>query len=126
MRYIARAKVRNAERRDKRRAYKKTVKGKEAENRYRRKNFSGDVVQNRRLVKLYNITLEEYKMMLDKQGCACAICGEIPENKLHIDHCHKTDKVRGLLCGSCNRALGLFKDNLDTIEASLIYLKNDL
>lgn len=41
----------------------------------------------------------------------CKICGSFPKRKLSLDHDHKTGKIRGLLCNSCNMALGLFKDN---------------
>jgi hypothetical protein len=41
-----------------------------------------------------------------------------------IDHCHITGKVRGLLCSKCNKALGLFSDNLNTLEQALKYLKD--
>lgn len=60
----------------------------------------------------YGITLEDYKCMFEAQDGVCAICEESEEGRLlAVDHCHETNKVRGLLCGSCNRALGLFKDD---------------
>jgi len=51
---------------------------------------------------------------------SCTICGE--EGKLVVDHDHKTNKVRGLLCNHCNRGLGHFKDDPDLLEYARIYL----
>lgn len=60
------------------------------------------------LKKTYGITLDEYEVLADKQNNACAICGkECATGKmLAVDHNHKTGKVRGLLCFSCNIAIG--------------------
>lgn len=41
---------------------------------------------------------------------------------LEVDHCHQTNQVRGLLCGPCNRALGLLKDNIGNLERAIAYL----
>jgi len=68
--------------------------------------------------------------MLFKQDGCCAICGihhtiihEKTGKALHVDHCHTTGKVRGLLCFTCNSAIGKFKDNIDIIQSAIIYLK---
>lgn len=56
----------------------------------------------------YGITLTQYEAMLERQGGKCALCGEHGSSRvrrLAVDHCHKTDKVRGLLCVKCNTAL---------------------
>lgn len=50
----------------------------------------------------------------------CTICG-VKEN-LVVDHCHKTNKIRGLLCNHCNRGLGHFKDDPELLEFAKIYL----
>lgn len=66
--------------------------------------------KNWELLKKYNITLEEYKTQCSLRDNYCDICS----NKvltLHVDHSHVTGKVRGYLCGSCNRGIGLLKDN---------------
>lgn len=58
------------------------------------------------LHKRYGLTLEEAKAIFDKQGEKCAVCERSLENGRHeIDHCHKTGKVRGILCPRCNRWL---------------------
>lgn len=73
----------------------------------------------------YGITVGMYKIMILKQGNSCPGCkrrfdGLIGE---HIDHCHKTGEVRGILCRSCNHALGFLKDNIETINRLGEYLK---
>ena len=61
---------------------------------------------------------------LAEQGGGCAVCGRPPKEgkSLHVDHDHETGYVRGLLCFSCNAALGHFQDDLDRIDAALIYV----
>lgn len=77
----------------------------------------------------FNITLEEYNEMLIKQEYKCAICGgfetDYRNEVLSVDHCHNTNKIRGLLCNTCNRALGLFKDNKENLINALKYLENN-
>jgi Recombination endonuclease VII len=92
---------------------------------YRPYNYVG--LDNRDAVirKQYGITLDQYNQMLADQNHKCAICGnedEVEGRKLAIDHCHKTGKVRGLLCGKCNRGLGLFYDNLELLQNAISYL----
>jgi hypothetical protein len=73
----------------------------------------------------YGITLEERNEISKSQGHKCAICFR-HESKLKkilfVDHCHKTDKVRGLLCEDCNWALGVFKDDADRFKSAAAYL----
>jgi hypothetical protein len=75
----------------------------------------------------YNITLTELDDLRVKQNYSCKLCGkhelDTPRKSLCVDHCHKTNKVRGLLCESCNQALGLFYDNINTIEKAAKYLR---
>lgn len=73
---------------------------------------------------------EQYNALLKAQDNACAICKR-PETYIHhnkiqslsIDHCHKTNKVRALLCSKCNAALGLMEENPEAIQALLDYAK---
>ena len=63
--------------------------------------------------------------MLESQNGICAICGNletIQKSHLSVDHDHKTNKVRGLLCRECNRALGGFKDNRILLQSAINYL----
>ena len=72
--------------------------------------------------------LDEYNEMLIEQNHKCKIC-EIDElnagkKGLSVDHNHENLQIRGLLCGSCNRAIGLFKENINTLEKAIEYLKD--
>lgn len=81
-----------------------------------------------RRLKKYGITLATYKAFLLAQLNRCAICHERKREgkEWHIDHCHETKKVRGVLCGGCNKALGLIKDNADTARHMAEYLEENL
>ena len=69
------------------------------------------------------LTPDDYLALLAKQGGVCAICGVRPNKKrLALDHCHKTDKLRGLLCDTCNRGLGMFHDDPLRLYAAIEYL----
>lgn len=59
--------------------------------------------RDHRLRRLYGITLRQYNLMLKRQKGVCAICRRVPKSVLHVDHDHKTLRVRGLLCYYCNR-----------------------
>lgn len=74
----------------------------------------------------YGITLYQYNARLHIQDHKCAICFKHKsefKDGLVVDHCHKTNKVRGLLCPKCNAGLGFFKDNTLTITAAIKYLE---
>lgn len=68
----------------------------------------------------YRLTVEDRDALLEKQGGACAICREV--KKLHVDHCHTTKKVRGLLCMDCNTGIGKLKDSKELVARALAYL----
>lgn len=70
----------------------------------------------------YGIKISDYNDLYNKQNGLCKICHKA-YNRLHIDHCHKTGKVRGLLCPSCNKGLGHFYDDFEIIENALKYIK---
>lgn len=77
----------------------------------------------------YPINKEEYKEMVLRQENLCAICKR-PEQSmrfkiLSIDHDHSSGKVRGLLCGNCNRGLGLFKDNPEILISAADYIRTN-
>jgi hypothetical protein len=76
------------------------------------------------LKKSYGMTLEQREAMLAAQGGKCAICTSPEPNGRywHIDHCHSSMKVRGLLCNNCNLMLGHSKDNVETLAAAIRYL----
>lgn len=73
----------------------------------------------------YGITFEEYNEMVTAQGGRCAICGEIPSGDrpvLNVDHNHDTAKIRGLICGLCNRMLGFARNNPGLLQRAICYL----
>jgi len=91
----------------------------------------GRTVANKRrfnLEKLYGISLTEYEAMRRRQGGVCAVCGKAPAGKhardvrLVVDHCHQTGETRGLLCNSCNRAIGLLGDDPILMRKAISYL----
>ncbi|WP_457457244.1 endonuclease VII domain-containing protein [Streptomyces sp. TE5632] len=74
-----------------------------------------------RLKRKYGITEAERDELIASQGGACCICLSAPA--AHVDHCHKTGRVRGVLCFSCNAALGQFKDRPDAIRRAAAYVE---
>jgi hypothetical protein len=71
----------------------------------------------------YGLTIKEHSDLIEIQNNKCAICGDFQLGKsLHIDHCHITGNVRGLLCTKCNVGLGLFRDNIDYLLTAIMYL----
>lgn len=75
----------------------------------------------RKLAK-YGITTEQYTTILEKQKNVCAICKKGSWRNLAVDHCHKTNKVRGLLCHKCNALLGYANDSVVILESAKKYL----
>jgi len=73
----------------------------------------------------YGITLSDYDRMLDKQDGCCAICmttNPKSHGRFIVDHNHDTGEVRGLLCTSCNGALGKFSDSILVLKSAIKYL----
>jgi hypothetical protein len=73
----------------------------------------------------YGMSNGQWNALFESQGNKCAICGATePGSKQHwhTDHAHDTDKVRGILYGKCNHALGLFKDKRAALHAADAYL----
>lgn len=82
--------------------------------------------RNRRLKYAYGISPNQYKILFDLQEGKCAICGKSDLGKrknLSIDHDHKTNKVRGLLCTKCNSLLGFAEDDIDKLMKAIKYLE---
>jgi hypothetical protein len=81
------------------------------------------------LLKKYNLTAKEFDTRIEAQDHRCAICRrrfeELPTKRTAcIDHHHGTGQIRGLLCHSCNTAIGLFRDDPDRLRAAAEYLEN--
>jgi len=66
---------------------------------------------------------EEYNEICERQNGKCLICDQVSDKKLHMDHCHETKKIRGLICNNCNIGLGFFRDNIDFLNSAIEYLK---
>ena len=83
--------------------------------------------RDRHLKRMYGITIDDYDRMLVEQNGVCATCGtDKPGGRWEMfacDHDHKTGKVRGLLCKSCNIALGEVGDNAQTLQSMIEYLQ---
>jgi hypothetical protein len=77
--------------------------------------------RDRRLRTLYGITLAEKEAMIEWQGGRCAICKKPfkSDRSTHMDHCHTTGKLRGILCNSCNTKLGWLEDHGQAVFAYL-------
>jgi len=80
--------------------------------------------RDRELQRLYGISSAEVDALLTSQGGVCAICARSPEPP-HVDHDHQTGAIRGILCNSCNLAIGMLQDSPDIVQAALTYLTHD-
>lgn len=93
--------------------------GKREAKRRRRKS-----AHNAHLRSSYNLTYEEYEILLAAQGGTCAICdGGTSKRHFAVDHNHRTGQVRGLLCARCNTALARFMDKQENVERALGHLR---
>lgn len=118
--------------RAKAREYRANNVEKVRESQKRTRQSKPDFYRNKRLVYEFGITLAQYEEMLQAQDGKCAICNQ-PERRFHpktgklwelcVDHDHESGEIRGLLCCDCNTALGLFKDNPDSLYAAIKYLE---
>lgn len=98
--------------------------------RQRNKDNMYEIDKRNHLKTKYNLTLEQYKNLLILQNYVCKICKKpetvIKSKKravLSVDHNHQTKEIRGLLCNNCNRALGLFKDDVVLLQGAINYIK---
>lgn len=76
------------------------------------------------LINRYGITLPQYDEMLAAQAGVCKICAfpHSEAKKLHVDHCHDTGKIRGLLCTTCNTAIGKLRHSPEILRSAIRYL----
>lgn len=111
----------------------------EAEREWRRKQSDYDKrryqatkteTRERHLIRKYGVTLADYDAMLSRQGGKCAICQTTPGTQrygvFHVDHCHTTGAVRGLLCRGCNNVLGVVNDSPEALARAIAYLGANL
>lgn len=96
----------------------KVAKSQEAKRRLNRKKH---------LKRQYGLSLEDFERLNRAQKGRCAICGEkVTDRPLDVDHCHKTNRVRGLLCHRCNLGLYTFKDDPYILRIAVAYLERTL
>lgn len=76
-----------------------------------------------RIKKEYGLSKNEYLQLVHDQWSCCKLCNKhIPDHfKLHVDHCHDTNKVRGLLCGKCNQGIGLLNHDIELLRKAALY-----
>lgn len=100
-------------------------------NEWRKTKGGRDKERNLHLTKSFNITIEQYNAIAASQDNKCAICNQLESyitpkmNKpasLAVDHCHKTGKIRALLCRRCNQVLGQFNDDISAFQRVIDYL----
>lgn len=120
--------------------YGKSVEGKEAAQRYR-ESVKGKTTRQRwkdsaagKAARLqhdskyrYGIAFEDYERLWAAQGERCAACGESEPRggRWHVDHCHETREIRGIICLKCNVSLGMAEDNPDRLLDLLNYLRGE-
>ena len=103
--------------REQQRAWRKNTRPKREEH-FRRKE------REAKLKNAYGITIKDFDTMLAEQDGRCAICCTVkPHSKWHVDHCHETGEVRGILCQLCNVGIGAFRDSQDALAMAQIYLR---
>ena len=76
----------------------------------------------------YGLSPEQYLQLLAEQGNKCPVCGTdlTGHRKYAVDHCHKTGRVRGILCPKCNTGLGHFKDDPELLNKAADYLRRHI
>ena len=95
---------------------------------YRDKPLSKERTRNNNLMRQYGIDINGYNQILESQNYTCAICGSnetgaVGKNHFSVDHCHKTGKIRGLLCKGCNIMLGEAQDDPRILSRAIEYLE---
>lgn len=107
-------------------------KARQAENQRRRRKENpakyrmiSRTCERRRKLRKYGLTEQEYQQLLIDQAYRCAICLQLKEQirDWHVDHCHESGKVRGILCHHCNLMLGNARDNILILQSGIKYLE---
>lgn len=112
-------KAKSGRERSKKHYYKNLEKSREYSRDYARKNTDPEKKRRSMLKAKYGMTPEGWQAMFEAQGCKCAICESKDAGAKagwNTDHCHKSGRVRFILCAHCNRGLGSFKDNPDVMR----------
>jgi hypothetical protein len=74
----------------------------------------------------FGLSIQQWQSIFDRQGGVCFLCKRTQRDKsfLRTDHCHLRKSVRGLLCNTCNRVLGLISDDISLLEKMIEYIRN--
>lgn len=83
------------------------------------------IIARKAQLRRYGLTIEDFNERLQQQAGKCAICNTTKPGRFdvfQVDHNHETGKVRGLLCASCNKGLGHFKDSVQLLIKAVRYL----
>lgn len=91
-------------------------------------SFAPDYCWGKKLMLDHGMTVEEYRVIWQRQKGLCGICNKTETEagrRLAVDHCHKTGRVRGLLCGNCNRGIGNLQENIITLQSAINYLRRN-
>lgn len=96
----------------------------ECYNHFRKANKTDKKIQEKKdqIKHKYGLSMEEFEQMKIGQENKCSICKKTFVTTPHIDHCHKTSRVRGLLCLKCNRGIGMLNDDIGNLERAISYL----
>ena len=115
------ADLENNRRKSKLRARKEYKRRRKQSLEWHKKNPRKSKLNNRKFtLSKYGLTFKSFNQMFKNQAFRCKICRI--KKKLFIDHCHKTGKLRGLLCARCNFGLGNFKDSKRLLYRAANYL----
>lgn len=121
------SKTGNYTRSDCRKCHAKYVKGKyDPQEKEKKKTYYKEKkseITNKVRKNKYKITSEEFAQMLTKQDNKCQICKQ-ELIKPCLDHCHTSNKVRGILCSKCNMGLGCFQDDIENLKSAIKYLSD--
>ena len=95
---------------------------------WQKKKVRGKGSKDYELRRNFDIGIEDYNAMFNEQNGVCYICERHPHEvgdgrALAVDHCHHTGTIRGLLCGDCNRGVGLMQDDINLLRRAVKYLE---
>ena len=110
-----------------RQKYKQTEKGKISNTKYKKSDKGRLTYLKSHLKRRYNLTVDEYNSIMERQNYRCDMCGELLEgSKISLDHNHTTNKVRGIVHQSCNWIIGVLETKSDLIILAQVYLKKHI
>jgi hypothetical protein len=103
--------------------HKLTLEEKKVKQKRNNQRWSPEKRKDYKLQKNFGITLDQFKIMLQNQDNKCYICKKNILDCGHVDHCHKTGKVRKILCRNCNTGIGLLREDVSILYNCIFYLR---